>query len=390
MKPEILLIAVGVLFLAGLALDSVGRRVHVPRVTLLILLGAVIGPPGFDLLPEAIAGTDGFLAPVALTLVAFLLGGGLQRETLQAHGREIIVTSFVVVIISVVVVSLGLMLVGQGLALALLLGGISAATDPAATQDVIRQAKATGRFATNILGIVAVDDGWGLLVFSVVLTFVGYQIGNGAENAVLHGLKEVGGSIFLGLALGLPGAYFTGRIRPGEPTLIEALGIVFLCTGLALYFDLSFLLSGMVCGVTIANLARHHKRPFNEIERIEWPFVLLFFVMAGASLDVQGFAAIAPVTAAYIGFRFISRIVGGWFGGRLAGLPEAESRLTGLALMPQAGVAIGMALVAAERFPEIGHSLLAITIASTIFFEVLGPLSTQYALSRARDIEEDP
>lgn len=384
MKPEILLIAVGVLFLVGLALDSIGRRVHVPRVTLLILLGAVIGPPGLDLLPAAIAGTDGFLAPVALTMVAFLLGGGLRRSTLKAHGREILVTSFTVVITSVILVAMGLILVGQPVALALLLGGISAATDPAATQDVIRQARATGRFATNLLGIVAVDDGWGLLVFSVVLTFVGYQFGNGADNVLLHGLQEVGGSIFLGLALGFPAAYLTGRVRPGEPTLIEALGIVFLCTGLALYFDLSFLLSGMVCGVTIANFAEHHDRPFHEIERIEWPFVLLFFVMAGASLNVSNFAIIAPVTAAYIFFRFISRIVGGWFGGRLAGLSEQECRLTGLALMPQAGVAIGMALVAAERFPEIGQSLLAITIASTIFFEVLGPLSTQFALARVR------
>jgi Kef-type K+ transport system membrane component KefB len=383
-NPEILLIAVGVLFLVGLALDSFGRRVHVPRVTLLILLGAVTGPPGFDLLPAAIAGTDGFLAPVALTMVAFLLGGGLRRSTLRAHGREILVTSFTVVITSVILVTAGLILVGQPVALALLLGGISAATDPAATQDVIRQARATGRFATNLLGIVAVDDGWGLLVFSVVLTFVGYQFGNGTDNVLLHGVREVGGSIFLGLALGFPAAYLTGRIRPGEPTLIEALGIVFLCTGLALYFDLSFLLAGMVCGVTIANFARHHDRPFHEIERIEWPFVLLFFVMAGASLNVSNFAVFAPVTLAYICFRIVSRIFGGWFGSKLAGLPAQECRLTGLALMPQAGVAIGMALVAADRFPEFGQSLLAITIASTIFFEVMGPLSTQIALARVR------
>lgn len=388
MRPEILLIAIGVLFLAGLALDSIGRRAHVPRVTLLILLGAVIGPPGFDLLPAAIAGTDGLLAPVALTMVAFLLGGGLHRKALKAHGREILVTSFVVVFTSVIIVAIGLVLFGEAVGIALLLGGISAATAPAATQDVIKQARATGRFATNLLGIVAVDDGWGLLVFSVILTFVGYKYGNGSNNALLHGMQEMGGSVVLGLVLGIPAAYLTGRIRPGEPTLIEALGIVFLCTGLALYFELSFLLSGMVCGVTIANFARHHNRPFHEIERIEWPFVLLFFVMAGASLHIGNFAVIAPVTAAYVCFRFVSRIAGGWVGGKLAGLPEQESRLIGLALMPQAGVAIGMALVAVDRFPELGQSVLAITIASTIIFEIFGPLCTLFALSRVRSATE--
>jgi Kef-type K+ transport system membrane component KefB len=389
MNPEFLLITIGVLFLAGLALDSIGRRVHVPRVTLLMLLGAVVGPPGFDLLPTAIAGTDGYLAPLALTMVAFLLGGGLRRSTLRAHGREILVTSLTVVLTSVIIVAIGLAIFGEPFAIALLLGGISAATAPAATQDVIRQARATGRFATNLLGIVAVDDGWGLLIFSVILTFVGYQYGNGSGNALLHGLQEMGGSVVLGLALGIPAAYLTGRIRPGEPTLIEALGIVFLCTGLAIHFNLSFLLSGMVCGVTIANFAKHHDRPFHEIERIEWPFVLLFFVMAGASLHLGDFAALAPVTAAYVIFRFASRIFGGWIGGKLAGLPGQESRLIGLALMPQAGVAIGMALVAVERFPELGEKILAVTIASTIVFEVFGPLCTQFALARARTASED-
>jgi len=377
------LVAIGILFLAGLLLDKIGRIVHVPRVTLLILLGALLGPPAFDLLPHSFNKSNEFYAPTALTMVAFLLGGTLNPETLKAHGREIMIISLTLVAVSVVVVATGLWLIGLPVGIAVLLGGLSAATDPAATHDVITQTGAKGRFAGNLLGIVAIDDAWGLLAFSTALTITGILLDQNAVMALAHGGREVGGAALLGLAIGLPAAFLTGRIKPGEPTLIEAVGLVFLCSGLALYFGFSFLLTGMVCGATIVNLARHHERPFYEIERIEWPFMLLFFVMAGASLKTANLAEIGYICAAYCILRAIARLLGGWLGGRLAGLPPTESRLTGLGLMPQAGVAIGMALVASERFPEIGEDLLAVAVASTIAFEIIGPFLTQIALRRA-------
>ena len=382
MQSADLLIAIGILFLAGLVLDTVGRHMHVPRVTLLILLGAFVGPPVLDLLPHGIAGTHDLYAPTALTMVAFLLGGSLQPETLREHGKGIVVISIIVVIVSVIVVSGGLALAGVPLGFALLMGGVAAATDPAATRDVIVQTGSKGRFATNILGVVAIDDAWGLLFFSLAMTMAGLLMGTAADGALLRGLWEVFGAVGLGLAIGLPAAFFTGRIKSGEPTLIEALGIVFLCAGLALWLDLSFLLTGMTCGAVIVNLASHHDRPFHEIERIEWPFMLLFFVMAGASLEVDALAEVGGVALAYIGLRALSRVIGGWIGGAASGLPSIEKRYMGLALMPQAGVAIGMALVAAERFPDIARPLLAITIGGTIAFEIFGPLLTQFALAR--------
>jgi len=387
MENAEVLVAIGILFLAGLLLDKIGRIVHVPRVTLLILLGALLGPPVLDLLPHSFNDSNEFYAPTALTMVAFLLGGTLNPETLKAHGREIMIISLTLVAVSVVVVATGLWLIGLPVGIAVLLGGLSAATDPAATHDVITQTRAKGRFAGNLLGIVAIDDAWGLLAFSAALTIAGMLMDQDAMVAILHGAREVGGAIVLGLAIGLPAAFLTGRIKPGEPTLIEAVGLVFLCSGFALYFGFSFLLTGMVCGVTIVNLARHHERPFYEIERIEWPFMLLFFVMAGASLKTANMAEIGYICAAYCVFRALARLLGGWLGGRLAGLPPTESRLTGLGLMPQAGVAIGMALVASERFPLIGEDLLAVAVASTIAFEIVGPFLTQIALRRAAGTE---
>ena len=384
MEHATLLIALGILFLAGLALDSFGRLVHIPRVTLLILLGAVLGPPLLDVLPGPLATADDVYADAALTMVAFLLGGSLNRQTLATHGREIMIISLCVVVVSLAVVTGGLLIAGVPVVLALLLGSISVATAPAATRDVIHQSGRTGRFTKNVLGIVAIDDAWGLLAFSVILTIAGTLVGAGSSHTLMHGLWEAGGAIALGVGIGVPAAHLTGRLKTGEPTLLEALGIVFLCAGLALWLDVSFLLAGMVCGMVVVNLARHHDRPFHEIERIEWPFVLLFFVMAGASLDVDMLTEIGSIGLLYIGLRLVARIAGGWAGGRLAGLSHSESALTGMALMPQAGVAIGMALVASERFASYAEQVLAITIASTIIFEIIGPLCTQYALAKTR------
>lgn len=385
MSRDLVLITIGTMFLAGLALDAVGRRAHVPRVTLLILFGVALGPSALDLVPPAMTGEGELFAPTALTMVAFLLGGHLDRRSLAAHGREILVMSAAVVGVSVLLVAGGLWLLAAPVPMALLMGTIAAATAPAATLDVIRQSGRQGRFVTNLAGIVAIDDAWGLVLFSLALTVAGAMLGAGVEGPLWHGLHEAGGSVALGLAVGLPGAALTGRVKPGEPTLVEALGLVFLTAGLALWLDLSYLLAGMVAGATIVNLARHHERPFHEIERIEWPFLLLFFVLAGASLEVAELRALGAIGLAYVALRAVARVAGGMLGAALAGLPLREGRLMGLALMPQAGVAIGMALVVAERFPHFGEALLTMTVASTVIFELAGPYLTLFALDRVTE-----
>jgi len=204
-------------------------------------------------------------------------------------------------------------------------------------------------------------------------------------NVLRYGLWELGGAAIVGLGLGVPAAYLTGRLRTGEPIQGEALGLVFLCAGLAIWLEVSFLLAGMIAGATVVNLAKHHRRPFHEIEHIEWPFMLLFFVLAGASFETYHLAEIGVIGVAYIGLRTLSRVIGGWLGGALAGLPEIERRWIGLALMPQAGVALGMALVADHHLPDQRDTILAVTIASTIVFEIFGPIMTQIALKRVAE-----
>jgi Kef-type K+ transport system membrane component KefB len=385
MTESLLLLALGVLFLLGLAVDAVGRRVHVPRVTLLIILGALIGPPGLDILPPPLAHADGLYASVALTMVAFLLGGSLKLQTLRAHGVRIMVLSLSVVLSSVVLVAAGLWLLGMAAGLALLLGAVAAATAPAATLDVVTQSGRNDGFSQTLLGIVAIDDAWGVFVFSLALA-VSASLGMGSDAAwymeLAHAFRDIGGAIVLGVLIGVPAAMLSGRLKPGEPTLLEAVGVVFVCAGLAMMLKVSFLLTGMTCGAVVVNMARHHEQAFHEIERVEWPFLLLFFVMAGASLDLDMLAGLGWLGLAYVLLRIVARVMGGMLGNQLLRRPKKEGAMLGMALMPQAGVAIGMALVAAERAPTWAGSLMAVTIASTVVFELIGPFATQWALRK--------
>lgn len=375
-----ILITLGALLLLGFLTDGIGRRTFLPRVTLLLIFGIAIGPAGLDLLPGFHQSWFPNVTSMALVMVGFLLGETLTVSSLREHGRLAVSTSAVAVVVTAMTTAVGLFFIGIALPLAALLGAIATATDPAATADVVRETKAQGLFSRTLLGIVALDDAWGLIVFSLALSLADALAGTSGTEALVSGAQELGGAILLGAGLGVPMAYVTGRIRPGEPTLAEALGLVFLCGGLAMWLDVSFLLAAMVMGAAVANLAKHHDRPFHAIEGIEWPFMILFFVLAGASLDPGSLLQLGGIGTAYVVLRFVSRFPGGWLGAKLGNGPPLLRRWIGSALMPQAGVAVGMSLVAAERFPELGERILPIAIASTVLFEILGPVITRRAL----------
>jgi len=132
----------------------------------------------------------------------------------------------------------------------------------------------------------------------------------------------------------------------------------------------------------IVNLARHHTRAFHEIEHLQWPFMIMFFILAGASLDADALLLIGPAGLAYAVLRIAARMLGGWLGASLAGEPARDRKWYGPALLPQAGVAIGMALIAAEIFPAYGARIMAMAVGTTIAFELIGPLAAAVTLSR--------
>ena len=378
------LIAIGVLLLAGMLADEIGHRTRLPRVTLLILCGLAAGPAFLDLLPESLTELYDTLAVLALSMVAFLLGGKLSKAHLKNSGQAVTTVSASAVVATAVIVFAGLWLMGFAPELSLVLAALATATDPAATNDVIRQYRARGPFTTILSGIVALDDVWGILIFAFCL--MGAQALAGVDGAGLlgHAVWEIAGSLALGAVVGLPAGYLSGRLQPGDPTLAEALGIVFLTAGLALWLELSFLLAGIACGAMVVNTGRHHSRPFHEIEHIEWPFMIFFFVLAGAALQPALLLKLGLLGGGYILLRLAGRLAGGWLGGRFArNAGTKKSSLYGLSLLPQAGVALGMALVAAEALPHYRNEILTVAIGSTIVFEVLGPAATRLALDLA-------
>lgn len=382
MELYLIFLTLGALFLLGLIADQFGRRTRLPRVTMLLLCGIAVGSSGLNLLPPEAEYWYEFLTIAALTMVAFLLGSSLSRRNLSEHGGTIMAISLSVMIVTISVVGTGLWAMGIDLGLALLLGAIATATDPAATQDVIRQSNAKGEFAKTLTGIVAIDDAWGVLAFSLILIVVGLLNGSDANGGLLDAMWEIGGAVVLGLVLGWPAAYLTGRLAKGEPQQTEALGVVFLCAGLALWLDVSFLIAGMTAGAMIVNFAQHHSRAFHEIEHIQWPFMILFFILAGASLDVSALSKVGLTGLGYIFLRILSRIVGSWIGAVIGGAPPEQRPWFGIALLPQAGVAVGIALIAADEFPAYAEAVLTVTIGTTVVFELLGPSGTLFALRK--------
>ena len=211
------------MFLLGLLTDLLGRRTPLPRVTLLILFGFAIGPEALDLLPEGSREWFPVTANIALVMVGFLLGGGLSLAELRDHGRSILAISGAKALGAFAVIGAGLLVLGFRIEVALLLAAIGTATAPAATSDVVHELGSDEPFSRTLLGVVALDDAWALVLFSLTLAAMAALAGIGGGDALWMGAREIGGALLLGFALGVPSAYLTGRIDPGEPTLAEAL-----------------------------------------------------------------------------------------------------------------------------------------------------------------------
>jgi Kef-type K+ transport system membrane component KefB len=381
-----LLLIFGLLFLIGFVADLLGRHTPVPRVTLLILSGLAIGPVGFDILPRSFV-QEWFppLTTLALSLVGFLLGQKLSISELRAHGRVVLGITIGETTGALLAVAVVLLLIGVHPVAVVLLAGIATATAPAATFDVVRESGIKGEFPDTLLAVVALDDAWALFLFSLMLATASAINGDGAVvSSIWGGISEIGGSILLGVVLGVPMAYMTGRVRKGEPTLAEAMGFILLCGGIATWLHLSPILSAMIMGGIVASLARHHKRPFHAIEGVEWPFLILFFVLAGASAHLDALLMVGGITVAYMLFRCAGSYAGARAGARWARADDVTRRWMGLCLFPQAGVALGMALMAAQRFPQFDHLLLPTILASTIIYELVTPSITRRALQAAQ------
>ena len=389
------LLTLGALFLIGLCADLVGRSTPMPRITVLLVSGVMIGPGGFGFVPLVFV-EEWFptLTQVALAMVGFLMGQKLTLGSLRRHGSEVVSLALFKVMGVILVVSSATYVITQDLALSLVVGGIAAPSAPTATFDVVHEMGSKGVFTDNLLNVVAIDDAIGLVLFSILLS-VALLIDNGsfAPAMAIDGFINFFGSLVLGTLLGIPMAYLTGRLnfgqREGEPIQTEAIGFVLACAGAAVIMGLSPILAAMAMGSVVASLAKHHQRPFHAIEGIEWPFMILFFVLAGASLQLEEINQMGWLVLVYIVARGAGIYFGTFSGAIVANSNPSTRRWMGLAMMPQAGVALGMALMASQALPGRSELILALVLSTTIILELFSPLLTRYVLRRVETIQAE-
>ena len=380
------LITLGMLFMVGFLADTIGRNTPIPRVSILMVAGFLIGPSGFDLLPVSTQSWMLVVADIALVMIGFLLGSSLQYASLRRSGMLVLWITLGVVGATALIVGGGLWLAGIPLPLALIYGGIAPATAPAATVDVVHEVNAKGRFTEVLLKIIALDDALGLIVFSLMLAAAQMLVsGGGSVETLIHGGKDIVYAVFIGAVLGAPMSYLTGYLKSGEHTLLEALGMVCICGGLAMWLDVSFLLAAMTMGMVVVNLAKRMDCSFYSIRSIEWPIVVLFFLFAGVNIEVEHIYGNQQLILFYILLRIVSRFVGGILGAKKGGENLFFGKWMSIALMPQAGIALGMALTAAHRFEEF-EAVVSVIAATTVFFEIAGPICTRFALKKVGDI----
>lgn len=386
----IILLGLGGILLLGMTTDFIGRKTPLPRVTLLLLFGVLMGDEGFQLIPAVISQQFEFFSTIALLVIGFLLGGQFDLKNLKVNSKPMFWVSACAALFTVILVFTGMQFTALPISVVVVLACIASATAPAPIVDIILETKDNSAFSRLLLQITAIDDVWAMILFSMAISFALVDVNY--ANAIapfIEGVVHIVGAVFLGVFIGLPASVLTGRIKPGQPTLVETLGLVLFSGGLAIYLDVSFLITVMVLGATIANIAQHHEYPFHEIENIEWPFMVIFFVLAGASLKFELLNGTLYILIAYVVLRIFGKCLGAYVGALLSQADVATKRWMGLALLPQAGVEIGMALIAANQFPQHAQAILSIVITATVFFEIVGPPLSKLAINRAQKLNGD-
>jgi Kef-type K+ transport system membrane component KefB len=380
----------GFLLLVGLLAGKAAGRLHFPAVTGYIVAGILLGPSVLNAIPEFVLHQP--IEEFALCLIALAIGGELTIENLRDLGPQILgitISQLMGAFILVLIVSL---LLGASLPLSLLLAALATATAPAATLAVIRQYQAKGSFTNALLAVVALDDAGCLLLFSVASAFASALLyGSGLSMGIIWApLIEITGSLLLGGLGGLLLSYGLRHLRNDGEILTLGLSIALLVSGLAARWNLSTLLAAMTLGMVTANARRENHHLFQLIAEVEAPVYVAFFTLSGMYLQLEVLPKVGLLGIGYILARAVGKIGGAYYGALRTKAPETFRRYLGLALIPQAGVAIGLGVVSSLKFPELQSTIMTIVLASVVTSEIVGPLGAKYALMRAGDIPTRP
>ncbi len=397
--PIILVVGLAVVF--GTVGASIFQRLRIPQVVGTIVIGLVAGRSVLGILDEeAIAELRPFTF-FALGVIGFMVGGELRLESFRKYGRSFTAVllaeglgAFVCVGTLATVVCF--LLTGHAAwsaALGIVLGAISSATAPAATVDVLWEYKTRGVLTTTVFAIVALDDGLALVLFALASAVAGVLMGR--ADASLGGLLagaayELLGAVTLGVVAALVLNFTLRRTHTQAKALPFTIGSLALVIGMARLLGVDLILSTMALGACLTNLApRRSRGAFETVESVAPPIYVLFFVLVGAQLYVRNMAGwMWVVAAAYVVGRTAGKMLGAYLGARWGGSADRIRKYLGLCLFSQAGVAIGLAILAGDRLGDktMGAAIATIITATTFLVQIIGPPCVKLAVSKAGEV----
>lgn len=395
-----LLLLLGIAVFFGTAGARLFQKLRIPQVVGYIVIGLILGGSALKLIGIELVTDLSPLNMFALGIIGFTIGGELKLDIFRRYGKQ-----FIIILVSEGVfafIAVGILTgigtyhfthnLNQSIALGVLLGAISSATAPAATVDVLWEYKTRGILTKTVLAIVALDDGLALLLYGFAGSLATVLTGGGHGSWVMNLLMpfwEILGAVALGLGIGLILVFLVKHIEESEKVLAFALSSILLGVGLSVILQVESILTAMTLGATLVNfMPRRSKDVFEVVGKFSPPIYVLFFVLVGARLQINSIPTwIIILAVIYVFGRTMGKISGAWFGAYVSKAPEQVRKYLGLCLFSQAGVAIGLSILASERFGgSIGEAIILIVTATTFLVQIIGPPFVKLGVKKAGEI----
>ena len=397
------LLIIGVLILAGLYLGRTMKYVRMPSIIGFMIIGVITGPSFFNFIDEDFLDRLAFITHIALGFVALSIGFELKLSILKRQGKGIVLIILSESFMAFFAVSASVFLLTRNLPLALIYGAIAPASDPAGTVAVIQEYRAKGSLTSALYAVVGFDDGLGIIIFGFAASAARLIMLHGSGgisvslwNLFLMPLREIGVSLLTGTLLAFVFTLLAKKIADSRDLFILIFAFVLIATGISMQLRLSIILTNMILGIAAVNM-----QPQIIIQKVRsvlietMPlFFVLFFILAGASLEIQALPALGVLGVVYILGRFSGLMGGAWLGAMLGRAEEKIRRYLGMGILCQAGVAIGLALVVKNEFSQLsaggmdlGTSVLTSVTATSIFFNIIGPIFARIGLLKAGEIQ---
>lgn len=379
------------LLLFGLIGGRIARKFGLPNVTGYLIGGLFLGPSFFNVITNSDGNMINFINEMALAAIAFNIGGEFLLKDFKRLGKDIFIITIaeVIGVVSLVFVVMFLIF-KQDFVFSLVVASMSAATAPAGTLMVIQQYRAKGPLTDTILPVTALDDALGIMVFGLALSVGKMVLGEKGSATIMMFFSpfiEIILSVFMGLCIGFILSRFAKKTKSQEELLTLILVFVLLNTGFATMFGLSPLLSGMTIGAVYVNLDPNPNRLFSTLNQYTPPLNLLFFALAGASLNLSVLYSIGILGMGYVFSRFFGKVIGATVGAKIANSHPNIIKYLGLALLPQGGISIGLSMNVARELPEISANVVSLILFSVLVFEIMGPILAKFALTKAKEID---